>query len=514
MNNRSQPEPLRERFVAVIRSIRFRLALWFVFVLAIVMFIYSAFIFTRQARESRVAAVSRLEAQTRRLAAVLRGPGRAFDYRLPSANPGDPFSESLFLNQADIIAFASAEGQVTQSMGPADAAEINRLIETGLNSPAAQGDALGRFFIAPLPGVIPRTNYVYNLTPLFYNNLLSGYFLLGAPIDPDRQLPRLLVSLSLGMLLILLIALVGGFWIADRAMRPVKQITQAAQSISETDLSLRLRLHQKDEIGELADTFDEMIARLQAAFERQRQFTADASHELRTPLTIVELEASRALAATRSPQEYHRVLKVIQSENQFMTRLVTNLLTMARMDAGQVVLEKQVHDLSLIVSETVERLAPLAKKYAVRLTIGELPELPILGDRQYLLQMLNNLVENAIKYVEGDPKTVVIASGSRNAGAGQIAWARIRDNGLGIAPEHLPRLFDRFYQVDKARTHRSTDEATPDETALSGTGLGLSIALWIVQAHGGQILVESEPGKGSTFEVSLPLAPHSSPKET
>jgi signal transduction histidine kinase len=166
------------------------------------------------------------------------------------------------------------------------------------------------------------------------------------------------------------------------------------------------------------------------------------------------------------------------------------------------------------VSETVERLAPLANKYAVRLTTGELPELPVLGDRQYLLQMLNNLVENAIKYVEGDPKTVVVASGSRNAGAEQIAWARIRDNGPGIAPEHLPRLFDRFYQVDKARTHRSTDEAAPDETALTGTGLGLSIALWIAQAHGGQILVESEPGKGSTFEVSLPLAPHSSPKET
>jgi signal transduction histidine kinase len=205
-----------------------------------------------------------------------------------------------------------------------------------------------------------------------------------------------------------------------------------------------------------------------------------------------------------------------------MTRLVNNLLTMARMDAGQVVLHKQECDLSVIVSEVVERLAPLAKKDAVQLSFGELPELPVLGDRQYLMQMLNNLVENALKYSEGDHKTVELTSGSGGFNQEQAAWVRIRDNGPGIAPEHLPRLFDRFYQVDRARTHQGHDAAplSADAThgaeahqgdaggtaAQSGTGLGLSIAQWIAQAHGGSIRVESELGKGSTFEVSLPLA--------
>ena len=170
---------------------------------------------------------------------------------------------------------------------------------------------------------------------------MGGYILLADPIDPDNQLPRLFVSLTLGIGT-LAIAMIGGVWLADRVMRPVKTITHTAQTIGETDLSMRLHLEQKDELGELADTFDAMLDRLQAAFERQRQFTADASHELRTPLTIVELEASRAPAAQHSPADYERALSIIYSENQFaMIRLVNNLLTLARMDAGQVVLHKE-----------------------------------------------------------------------------------------------------------------------------------------------------------------------------
>ncbi|MEJ2353846.1 MAG: HAMP domain-containing protein, partial [Anaerolineales bacterium] len=143
-------------------------------------------------------------------------------------------------------------------------------------------------------------------------------------MDPTGQLHRLFLTLLVGGLGMLVIALAGGYWLADRAMRPVKTITLAAQQISETDLSRRLNLGRQDELGKLADTFDQMLARLQAAFDRQRQFTADASHELRTPLTIVNLEASRALDGKRSRQEYQQALSLIQSENEFMSRLVSN----------------------------------------------------------------------------------------------------------------------------------------------------------------------------------------------
>ncbi|MEJ2353436.1 MAG: HAMP domain-containing sensor histidine kinase, partial [Anaerolineales bacterium] len=317
----------------------------------------------------------------------------------------------------------------------------------------------------------------------------------------------LILTLLVGGLGMLVIALAGGYWLADRAMRPVKTITQAAQQISETDLSRRLNLGRQDELGKLADTFDQMLARLQAAFDRQRQFTADASHELRTPLTIVNLEASRVLEGKRSIQEYQQALSLIQSENEFMSRLVSNLLTLSRMDAGQTALNMERLDLSDLALESVERLAPIAARKQVELSTGELPELTISGDRQFLTQMITNLVENAIKYTRGVTKRVRVETGSTSVNDREVAWLQVVDNGPGIPPEHLPHVFDRFYRLDKARSRDSEDSEaeTAEISTTAGSGLGLSIAQWIAHANGGEITVKSEVGKGSTFEVRLPL---------
>jgi len=237
------------------------------------------------------------------------------------------------------------------------------------------------------------------------------------------------------------------------------------------------------------------LARLQTAFERQRQFVADASHELRTPLTIVNLESSRALASKRTAPEYQRALGVIRSENEFMAHLVNDLLTLARMDSGQAAMEKTPLDLSDIALEAVERLAPLAERRNVRLETGDLPEVTILGDRRYLLQMMSNLVENGIKYTGGTERRVYVETGLQ----ADSAWVRVSDTGPGIPPEHLPLLFERFYRVDKAR-------ARGDDDAQGGNGLGLSIVNWIVQAHNGEVRVESTPEAGTTFEVRFKAA--------
>lgn len=460
-------------------SIRFRLVLWFTIILALVLFAFSAFVYYNQARDIRGDAMYHLENKLEAIEATLLGS---------RDNP-------VHLQESDVLILLGADGDVLASQGISSQQEVLTLVKDA-QTQAAQRQNVGEHtepavsWIADWSGAGGASgHYFFMVKPVSLGGM-NGFVILGSPFDPYDLNNRLFFTLLLGSILTLAVALGGGLWLADRAMRPVHTITQAARTISETDLNRRLNMKSRDELGELANTFDAMLARLQAAFERQRQFVADASHELRTPLTIVNLESSRALASKRTPDEYQRALGVIRSENEFMSHLVGDLLTLARMDAGQMAMEKTSLDLSDIALEAVERLAPLAERKNVRLETGELPEANLLGDRRYLLQMMSNLVENGIKYTGGTEKRVRVETGLE----GDFVWVRVSDSGEGIPPEHLPHLFDRFYRVDKARS-RSEDETQ------GGNGLGLSIVNWIVQAHGGEVRVESSPGAGTTFEV-------------
>ncbi len=255
----------------------------------------------------------------------------------------------------------------------------------------------------------------------------------------------------------------------------------------------------RDELAELANTFDNMLSRLQVAFDRQRRFVADASHELRTPLTITNLEINQALARNRSSADYQRALQTINVENERMTRMVNDLMTLARMDSGQAILQFEKLDLSDVALEAVERMSTLAEQEQLTLETTGLPELIVNGDRQYLIQMISNLIENAIKY-SGSGQTIRVETSVLPADKKEFASLRVMDTGPGIPPEHLPHLFDRFYRVDQART-QDDDASTP-----TGSGLGLSIVAWIVEAHGGKINVESKVNSGTAFEITLPFA--------
>ncbi len=473
------------RLGSVLHSIRFRLVLWFSAILALVLIAFSAFIYINQGRDILGESEFRLERKMAALELTL------------TVTPNGIIVPQGVLQDTDVLVFTDPNGQVVASHGPLPAQETLNLaaqakqeFEQGRNSPD------GAISWSQGSGSL-HTNYMFVSVPLQIGLGQSGLAILGSPADPYGLVSRLQLELAGGSLATLVIALLGGYWLADRAMRPVHTITQAARTIGETDLSRRLNMKSRDELGELANTFDGMLGRLQAAFERQRQFVADASHELRTPLTIVNLETSRTLGSPHKPEEYRHALATIRSENDFMTSLVNDLLTLARMDAGQAVMQSLPVDLSDVVIDTIERLSPLATRNGVRLEAGDLPEARILGDRQRLVQMVSNLVDNAIKYAAGEDKKISIETGL----TGDTAWVRVSDNGPGIAPEHLPHLFDRFYRIDQARTRASDNSTTPKHPG--GSGLGLSIVQWIVQSHDGEIKVESQVGTGTTFVASF-----------
>jgi len=303
---------------------------------------------------------------------------------------------------------------------------------------------------------------------------------------------RLLLLLLLGVLATLVIGSYGGLLLANQALRPVDRITRAAEQIGAGDLSERVPTPpQMDEIGRLATTFNHMIARLEAAFERQKQFTSDVSHELRTPLAVMRGDIEIALRRTRSAEEYQQVLASSLEEIIRLSRLVEELLTLARADAGRTQIKCEPISLDKLCAQMVDYILPLATQRDQILTYeGPDKDVVINGDLNRLKQLLLNLLDNAIKYTEKNGRvTLYLTSTSSDA------IIEVRDTGRGIPKEDLPHIFDRFFRRSKSATDRSA----------TGFGLGLSIVKWIVDAHGGTIKAESEPGKGTTFRLKFPL---------
>ncbi len=482
-----------QRLLLILHSIRFRLALWFVFILGMLLVGFSAMVYYMRIHELQAETMVRLQAKLETVEQAFRMGGG--NVQIPFNTPDDDSA----LQSQDVLALYAPDATLLQTWGPfADSGKL------GLSGIGRGDEHETPAQTLTLGSDGNRTRYVFRVVPLRSREALTGYLALGTPLDPQGQLKQLLLNLAILVGMTLVISFAGGFWLADRAMRPVKTIAGKARSIGETDLSQRFNLPQKDEIGQLAGTFDSMLARLEAAFNRQRQFTADASHELRTPLTIINLETSRALAAPRPVKEYQRALGVIRSENELMSQLVNDMLTLARMDAQQAPPHTEPLDLSELALDVIERLAPLAARHEIQLEAGELPEVVISGDRQSLIQMLTNLVENAIKYTAqngpGKTRQVVVETGSDPART--VGWVRVTDTGPGIPREHLDHLFDRFYRVDKSRAR---DGSSRDDASPAGSGLGLAIVEGIAKLHGGTIDVESEPGEGSVFEITFPL---------
>ncbi|MBN8637435.1 MAG: HAMP domain-containing protein [Anaerolineae bacterium] len=297
----------------------------------------------------------------------------------------------------------------------------------------------------------------------------------------------------IGVPLVLIVAGLGGTFMATRALRPVDAITRTVQSINATDMTRRIPIQQTaDEIGRLATTLNSMLDRLQFGFEKERRFTADASHELRTPLTAIKGQIGVTLARSRTPDEYEATLSQVQLETDRLIRLANDLLFLTRLDAAPAFIQPEPIDLSDLLSAAVDQIGLIAADKQIRVTTDFPEALPMLGYTDHLIRLFLNLLDNAVKYT---PQGGAIhVTGSKTETDVQIT---IGDTGKGIPAEHLPHLFDRFYRAEADRKYSG------------GAGLGLAIAQQIVLEHGGRIGVESNVGQGTRVQVGLPVTPPS-----
>ena len=322
---------------------------------------------------------------------------------------------------------------------------------------------------------------------IFHATEFGDCVLVGHTLAAERSEARQFVGwLGLGSLVVLAFGLGGAWFIIAGALRPVKSISAAAVKISSGDLSQRIDLAETDsELGQLAAVLNTTFARLEAAFTRQKQFTADAAHELRTPVSVILTHAQNGLASSCPNDEHREAFAACQRAAQRMKKLLGALLALARLDDRPDNPRRTRFDLAQTVRESAASMQALAAERQVKI-FTELPALEISGDAEQLAQVVFNLLTNAVQYNHPDGEVRVKLEWQN-----QQAVLTVADHGAGIAPADLPRVFERFYRGDRSRSS-------------PGLGLGLAISKAIVEAHGGRITVAGNEGGGSLFTVFLP----------
>lgn len=313
----------------------------------------------------------------------------------------------------------------------------------------------------------------------------------GEPLDPvERMLNHLFLQLALGLPLAVGIITAGGYWLVHRALRPVERITQAAEQITQLNLSDRLPVaNSGDELERLSLALNRMIARLDDAFQNSKRFAADASHDLRTPLTILRGELESLVEDPEQDAELRDRLAGLLEEAIHLSRIVEQLFTLTQLDSGESRSEWKRFDLAELARTTADQMSLLAEDKKIALLCAADQPVCVLGDRSRIKQVIVNLLDNAIKYTPAKGRVLV-----RVDAVNGHAVLEVEDTGIGIPPDALPHVFERFYRVDKTRSAEA-----------QSAGLGLAIVKSICAAHGAEVAGFSVPNAGSRFTIKLPL---------
>lgn len=450
----------------MIKTLRFRFAIWTSSLFLLILTVFGVFIYANMSRGLYAAVDDSLTLNASQIAAGLNiDKGQLVLSDNLSENPENTnLSERGFT-----IRILTPQGKPIQEVGEYRnlPVSLNKSFTT-YTDPASNTDVR-----------------IYNQS-VSDNNLNVVIIQVAQSLDNIQDtLERLLATLLVSIPILVTVAGISGYFLAARTLAPIDQITLTARRISAEDLSARLNIPTTDdEVGRLSQTLNDMFARLNDSFQRERQFTNDASHELRTPLTAMQAILGMIREKRRTPEEYEQAFDDLNEEADRLRTLVENLLRLARGEKQNNNLFEEVN-LSILLKDVSDSLRPLAEAKKLSLNCETSENLMILGDSDELIRLFVNLLDNAIKYTE---RGEISISASHNE---KSVLAKVADTGIGIPAEHIPHIFDRFYRVEESRT-------------LRGAGLGLAIAKEIVRAHHGEIEIQSKIGKGSVFTVSLP----------
>ncbi len=462
-------------------SIRTRLTLWYTGLLAISLLVIGVLIYTLVGRILLTNLDERLIAQAEDVIALIQAENDPLQVMLlgrAQLPPIDVYGSQYFIQivQLDGRAVQLSENLRGQRL-PVPLQFVQDIVPGEPRRMTLETSG-ARLRVISLP--IPLGNRIIGIIEVAANMASTA-----DALDVIRR------ALLFGSLLALLLAAVGGNILARAALGPIKAITETAQQITGTeDLSQRIPVTMPgDELGELTETINDMLGRLDEAFNAQQRLVADVSHELRTPLTTIQgnLDLLRRGAAD-DPTMRGEALAAIEDQTSRMRRLVADLLLLAQADAG-LKLHRQPVELDTLLLDIYRQAQVMARNTGVTVRLGAEDQAIVEGDADRLRQLLLNLTDNAIKYTPAGGEVTL----TLHRDDGWVAVS-VEDTGVGIAAEDLPHIFERFYRADRSRTRPG------------GSGLGLSIAHWIAQAHGGELTVASEPGRGSTFTLHLPQA--------
>jgi len=469
---------------AFVHSIRFRLTCWYSAILAVVLIGFSGTLYGIVLYQSLHHHDDSLRSVAGEVVSILRRQPDCAHLTLEQIDDLGQLDRLVLLHELEGTGqvFYHSPG-LDATLLPRTEAEIRQL----LSEPES-------FRTLETPG---QTLRVYSQRYTTQTGRIGSVRVVDSLGNLEEGLGALRWSLFILIPLSMLVAGGGGYWLASRALSPVDHLTRLARQIEATNLSRRLRApRSQDELGRLVDTFNQMIGRLEGAFELMRRFTADASHQLQTPLTVMRSSIEVAIERPRTTEGYRQVLADMLEEVVRMTRVVGDLLLLARADVGSLEFQRDAISLDEMIAEAVDAMKPLAEARRVDLSLDLHEKLCIAGDERWLREMLHNLIDNAIKYTHA-PGEVRVALDRRDG----MAVLQVIDDGPGIRPEERIRIFERFYR------------SAFSSNGIAGAGLGLSIAQWIVRSHGGDIRVQGSQGNGSTFEVTLPLSESGSPPD-